>query len=265
MTYLEYPIHPRLEPFIKVIYSFHAEPGVEDIALWRILPDTCVEIVWHIESPYLTSFANGEKIIQPNSFVMAQMRQYVEIQPSGKTCFIAVRLTATGAHHFFSIPVSGFSSGQVPLAEVWGNLAFELDDKLHSPLSMAHKVGVIQRSLLLQLDRNGFYDWLVHYCLKTIYAQKGLISVGDLAEQTGVSTRQLLRRFDRCVGASPKEFCRVVKFLDACHRLRSGQYTLLTDVAYACDYVDQAHFIHDFREFSGLTPGEFLRAENVFF
>jgi len=32
----------------------------------------------------------------------------------------------------------------------------------------------------------------------------------------------------------------------------------LTAVAYRCGYYDQPHFIHDFRLFSGMTPGEYL-------
>lgn len=265
MDYNEYLLHPQLRPFVKVIYSLEGEPGAGNDAPWRILPDTCVEIVFHTEKPYLTTFADGKKVLQPHSFVMAQMRQFVEIEAAGKVGFIAVRLTAAGAHHFFPIPIGGFSGGQIHLPEIWGDLAFALEDTMHSNLGMAQKVEIVQQSLLLQLNRNGEYDPLIYHCLETIYANSGLITVGNLSKKTGISTRQLLRRFDRRVGASPKEFCRIVKFLAACRRLRSGPNDPLISVAYASDYADQAHFIHDFREYSGLTPGELLRADNVFF
>lgn len=37
----------------------------------------------------------------------------------------------------------------------------------------------------------------------------------------------------------------------------------LTDIAYESDYYDQAHFIKDFKEFTGLTPKEFLKDEKM--
>lgn len=102
MTYHEYPIHPRLNPFVKVIYSLEGAPEADNIAPWRILPDTCVVVVLHMATPYSTTFANGEKTQQPHSFVMAQMRQFVDISRPVKRVFDAVPMASGKAKGQFT-------------------------------------------------------------------------------------------------------------------------------------------------------------------
>ena len=37
----------------------------------------------------------------------------------------------------------------------------------------------------------------------------------------------------------------------------------LTNIAYESEYFDQAHFIKDFKEFTGINPKKFLGNENM--
>ncbi|WP_369127980.1 helix-turn-helix domain-containing protein [Halomonas flagellata] len=40
---------------------------------------------------------------------------------------------------------------------------------------------------------------------------------------------------------------------------RGRRRTPLTDTAHEAGYFDQAHFIHDFKAVTGITPGDYLR------
>jgi transcriptional regulator GlxA family with amidase domain len=98
---------------------------------------------------------------------------------------------------------------------------------------------------------------LVQKVAAHIVANHGQVRVDDLAFDAGMSARQLRRVFVEQLGLSPKHFCRVIRFRQSLVRMRDTARGDLTQVALDSGYYDQAHFINEFREFSGYSPGEF--------
>ena len=231
----------------------------------RILPDSCVELVVHFRQPYKTTFSNNITEVQPQSFVVAQMKNFIEIAPSGRTGMVCVRLSAQGAYHFFGLPMREISNGFTDLNFVWNGLAKEIEERIVNARTTENRIDIIQQYLLLQLSKNGKVDVTVDHCLHLIYKAKGQIRIDDLASNTGLSNRQLVRKFNNLIGLSPKEFARIIKFINSLRYLKQSNVGYLTEAAYECGYFDQAHFVHDFKEYSGLTPTEFLKLDNVFF
>ena len=84
--------------------------------------------------------------------------------------------------------------------------------------------------------------------------RRGLVSMDELAGHAGLSARQLRRVALERTGLPPKFLARVLRFRHAQERLAAGRRGALVEVALDCGYYDQAHFIHEFREFSGRTP-----------
>ena len=60
------------------------------------------------------------------------------------------------------------------------------------------------------------------------------------------------------IGLSPKWLLQRRRLHDAVEALKAGRGTL-AEVAADLGYADQAHFTHDFRTVTGMTPGEYLR------
>jgi len=256
MNYREYPVHEHLQPFITVLWSMEGDSIGETPPL-RIFPDTCVELVVHYRDPYKTTFADSSSAIQERSFVVAQMKQFMEIQAQGRTGFVAVRFSARGAYRFMNLPMKELANRETGLREIWKNLAGELEERISDAGTMEQRLAIVQEVLLRQLMKSEREDAAIHFCLDEIQQAKGQISMEELAFRTGLSNRQLLRRFSQTIGLSPKEFARITKFLFSLRELKRAPGQSLTEIAYACGYYDQAHFIHDFREFSGQTPGEY--------
>jgi len=263
--YREYPIRSALASFIKCIWSLESDGPVYHALPKRILPDGCVELVFHFHDPFRTHFASGKTTVQPQSFVVGQMKRFLEIAPAGKMGFIAVRFSARNAYRFFPGSLHEVADGLVDLADVWKNRGDEWTECVAFARGMNERVRIVERALVEAFCKSDRADRLVDRSLQLIEAGGGQSSVAQLASEIGTSSRQLTRRFQNSVGISPKEFARVSRFLCALRYLREGKHATLTETALACGYFDQAHFNHNFREFAGMTPGELFTFPNVTF
>ncbi len=88
--------------------------------------------------------------------------------------------------------------------------------------------------------------------------------IGIVAEQIGISHKHLLREFDRCVGLGPKLFARVCAFQRVIRHVGHSTEVDWAETAATCGYFDQAHLIHEFNAFSGLTPSTYLNKRGPF-
>jgi AraC-like DNA-binding protein len=265
IRYREYPIHSALRPFVKCLWSLESDGPITGAGRERILPDSCVELVFHFHDPYRSHFPDGQTALQPRSFVVGQMKRFLEIEPAGRAGFMAVRFHARGAYLFFHRPLREVAAGIVDLEDVWCARGREWTERVAVAKSMEARVRFIERGLLSLVSQNGRTELAVDRALEIIEATRGQFRVNELAAEIGVSCRHLTRQFERAVGLSPKEFGRVSRFLHALQVMSAGKTRSLTDVALDCGFFDQAHFNHEFRELAGMSPGELLTFPNVSF
>ena len=90
-----------------------------------------------------------------------------------------------------------------------------------------------------------------------IKSSLGEIGIKGLASDLGVSQSSLERGFKSRVGLSPKEYAGLIRFRNIFKFYNSS--SSLTELALDAGYYDQAHFIKDFKEFTGTTPETFAK------
>jgi len=79
--------------------------------------------------------------------------------------------------------------------------------------------------------------------------------VGELAHETGVSSRSLQRKLGDA-GLSFSHLVRLVRIHEACDLLKHGD-AALTTIGFCSGYSDSAHFSRDFRASMNMTPSEY--------
>ena len=89
-------------------------------------------------------------------------------------------------------------------------------------------------------------------------------SIGAVTSAIGISAKQFIEQFKRAVGVTPKRYCRIRRFQKALRLANQGRDVDWVQVALDCGYFDQAHFIHDFRSFAGITPTRYQAARTPF-
>jgi AraC-like DNA-binding protein len=97
---------------------------------------------------------------------------------------------------------------------------------------------------------NRFYD-----AIQRILESGGVIDIEN-ALDTGISPRQLRRLFEYYIGDTAKVFCKVVRFQHILNAKPSLQSLRENKLFYSSGYYDQAHFIKEFKNFYGVTPGK---------
>ena len=148
------------------------------------------------------------------------------------------------------------SNTHVALEDLWGPLAGELRERVVAVPALAGKVDELERVLLDRLARGRTGRPEVAYALRTL--ERGA-TIASVTARTGLSHRRLLDVFTAEVGLTPKVYARQRRFRRALASAASGREVDWTQVALTCGYYDQAHFVHDFRAFAGMTPGAYER------
>jgi len=103
----------------------------------------------------------------------------------------------------------------------------------------------------------------------TMLEDPAVVRVDELAARHGLSVRTLQRLFRRYVGVSPKWVLQRYRLHEAAERIAEGREALADGEAAGRDrwdwaatalelgYVDQAHFIRDFKALIGASPAQY--------
>jgi len=173
----------------------------------------------------------------------------------GNTCLITRFQPHAGAL-FFPNAASEFTDRSVDFHDIFGKGSAALYERLMEQPSLEDKITVLEAFLLqrLQLNRKNYHNMqLIESLCKDVAG--GVFDIRALSAGYGFSERYIQKLFNSWVGLTPQKFFAVKRFNKSLHLLRSTAEPM-TSVAYACGYYDQAHFIKEFKSYTGLTPGQ---------
>lgn len=247
----------ELTEFVKRYWTLDGEK--ENIPLKNtIVPDGTMKLIFHYGDTYKHHSQNGEITILPKCFLIGQLTKPYVIEPIGLTGSFVVQFKPNGFLPFTSIPIKEMENTAVPLTILFGEEGTNLGNQILIANSTSERIKIIETFLLKKLADKRIIDKIVISTIETIFNTNGQFSVNEFSKSNNINRRQLARKFSSAIGLSPKQLAKTIRIQATLKVLLNEQITSLTDLAYENEYFDQAHFIKEFKEFTGLTPKEFF-------
>jgi len=215
-----------------------------------------------LERPEAISGFEGEQL--PQIFVFGQATKAGQLGIRGSFRNIGASFRPAAIRSVFGLDAHELTHQNTDV----GNLVrTSLSERLMDCGSVRQKVSCMAAFLEEQARRHGSGDDRLNYALVQLQQGERLPRVlSDL----NLSERSLERLFLAYTGITPVLYTRIIRFQAALALLRRDgtdgtrnpgrrRFRSLTDIAHSLGYFDQSHFIRDFRLFSGVTPGVYLR------
>ncbi|CAM3495357.1 helix-turn-helix domain-containing protein [Aquirufa ecclesiirivi] len=204
---------------------------------------TCIEGPQEnkLSSAGISGISNGYKIFKNSANIGTILVYFSEI---GFRQF-----AAQPAHELFNLSIS--------LEDIFDSQDVrEVEEQLSLASSDLNRIQTVELFLLSQL-KDIEQDKLIMEAVRLIYQSKGNIRIQELNKKLGISASPFEKRFRQLVGTSAKKFASIIRFNSVLDSLEESKS--LTEICYENHFFDQAHFIKDFKQFTGDTPEHFKR------
>ena len=240
-----------LKPFVKNYWTCRHDADVLEV----MYPSGCVELCIDISTNDTIRHRGNNSMKVPSLEVLGHWTiPTTAALTKGNTCLIT-RFHSHASSFFFPNPVSDFTNESIDLCDIFNKESDDFYNRLMEQRSIEQKVEVLEAFLIQRLiinkKSNRQLKLVEHLCNHVSTEDK--FSIQNLSTHYGFSDRYIQKLFMDWVGITPQKFFSVQRFNKSLELLRSSREPL-TMVAFECGYYDQAHFIKEFKSYTGLTP-----------
>jgi AraC-like DNA-binding protein len=232
------------------------EPPSPDLARW-VERHWMVE--WDLQEPYTQELLNHPTVnvaVEPATAGVHGIRtERARKTIVGTGRVVGIKFRPGAFQPFYGRSVHQLTNRVLPLAAVFGPDGDELADAVraeqHAPFA------VMEEFLRARLPAPDPHLDVLADIVRTMLDDPAVVRVDKLAARHAMSPRTLQRLFRRYVGVSPKWVLQRYRLHEAAERIAEGRDGDWAATALELGYVDQAHFIRDFKALVGASPAQY--------
>ncbi|MCD0471465.1 helix-turn-helix transcriptional regulator [Flavobacterium sp. JAS] len=242
-----------LAPFIKNYTLVTIEKSLDNEVFY---PSGYVDFIVNISEGAAATIINGKRKDTPSIELLGHLTLPTRLTVAQGTSVLIARIYPHASALFFSDPLSEFTNYATDMYDVALGENRELYDRIMETDGLANKIAILETYFLQQLKKNETRlkkVSMVQALSQQISLDHQQLDLPVLAQQSGLSERYIQKLYLSNIGISPVAFTSVLRFNKSLQLVLNTTQSL-TEIAYDCGYYDQAHFIKEFRKFTGITP-----------
>jgi AraC-like DNA-binding protein len=241
----------------SIMETSSSESGITE----RVVPVEHMQLMFHYKDPFAVCLPEGGLNRQPRSIISGLNSSYSDVTAMGESGVIFIAFKPAGACHFFRFPLGDMEDRSIDMADIFSREIRQAEEQLAIAVTNEERIGVVEQFLLKRYSPISRYDEaLIGKGIRLIQESSGNLTASGLATRLSVTSKTLERKFSAFVGKTPGQYAKLIRFRQILAGFGSNHKVSLTEHAFLNGYFDQAHFIHDFKKYSGHTPKEFLAA-----
>ncbi|HXA34168.1 MAG TPA: helix-turn-helix domain-containing protein [Acidimicrobiales bacterium] len=178
---------------------------------------------------------------------------------------VGVHFKPWGISPFVDMPAGELRDRWVPVDAIWKRSLDRIRNQVGEITSATETLRVMEgelRSRLAEAPSRGLV--LVQHTGGRLETSQGSVPVGALTDAAGVSGNHLAAQYKSHVGVTPKRVGRIYRFAGLILSVDPLRPVDWSELAQTAGYFDQAHFIREFKDFTGHTPTEYLALRRRF-
>jgi AraC-like DNA-binding protein len=257
---------PRLSPFVKLLWASDQAASPWSVAgdRERVLPTGGMHLVFRLSDHPLRLFKDisdpiGYRV--GHTIVGGARASFYVREVSQPVSSVGAQLRPGAAELLFGVPAGELAGRHTPLEDLCGPFAVEARERLVEAGGLQRQLDVFEALLAARLPTVRGLHPAVAQALERFTTTA---DVRQAVKESGYSHRRFIALFQRGLGLTPKLYCRVLRFQEALEQVAAHTSASLVEVALDAGYSDQAHFNREFREFAGVSPGEYRELAPAF-
>jgi AraC-like DNA-binding protein len=225
----------------------------------RALPTGSMDLTFNLHDDALRVFRDVDDALgvsARHAIVHGAHSRYFVLDARMDVHVLGVHFRPGGGAVLLGIPANALADRHVALEDLWGARARNLREKLLEAGEPERMFAVLEDEFMRVLTRAPLVHPAISFALRGIQSSPQ-VRIAEIQEATGYGARRFTTLFENAVGLTPKLYSRILRMRSLVEAVaRSGQVDW-AEVAVEFGYYDQPHLTREFREFSGVTPGEY--------